>query len=152
MSALGPSDLFWVWHILRKRWTPGLSCVSVQASRAVTETNARMISGKPIYVTLAQRKDVRKAQLEQQYSHSPRVGPTDMMGPPVRGGPPLPGMFPQQPPFNPQFYAGAGPMGPPGARPSGPPMGQMYPPMMPRGMPGVSIQSSLPDAFLVADT
>jgi len=34
------------------------------ATKAVTEMNQRMTSGKPLYVALAQRKDVRKSQLE----------------------------------------------------------------------------------------
>lgn len=34
------------------------------ATKAVAEMNQRMIGGKPLYVALAQRKDVRKSQLE----------------------------------------------------------------------------------------
>lgn len=34
------------------------------ATKAVAEMNQRMIDGKPLYVALAQRKDVRKSQLE----------------------------------------------------------------------------------------
>lgn len=37
-----------------------------EATKAVTELNGRMIGLKPIYVALAQRKDVRRAQLEAQ--------------------------------------------------------------------------------------
>ena len=36
-----------------------------EATKAVTELNQKMINGKPLYVALAQRKDVRKNQLEQ---------------------------------------------------------------------------------------
>ena len=36
-----------------------------EATKAVTELNGRMINDKPLYVALAQRKDVRKSQLEQ---------------------------------------------------------------------------------------
>jgi polyadenylate-binding protein len=36
-----------------------------EASKAVTEMNQKMVNGKPLYVALAQRKDVRKNQLEQ---------------------------------------------------------------------------------------
>ncbi|KZF24889.1 polyadenylate binding protein [Xylona heveae TC161] len=35
-----------------------------EATKAVTEMNQRMVLGKPLYVALAQRKDVRKSQLE----------------------------------------------------------------------------------------
>lgn len=35
-----------------------------EASKAVSDMNGKMISGKPLYVALAQRKDVRKSQLE----------------------------------------------------------------------------------------
>lgn len=39
---------------------------SEEATKAVTELNGRMIGQKPIYVALAQRKEVRRAQLEAQ--------------------------------------------------------------------------------------
>jgi len=37
------------------------------ATKAVVEMNNRMLSGKPLYVALAQRKEDRKAQLASQY-------------------------------------------------------------------------------------
>jgi polyadenylate-binding protein len=45
-----------------------------EASKAVTEMNTRMIGGKPLYVALAQRKDVRKSQV------SPILKPTIRTG------------------------------------------------------------------------
>ncbi|KJZ76936.1 Polyadenylate-binding protein and nuclear [Hirsutella minnesotensis 3608] len=44
----------------------GFVCFSSpdDATKAVAEMNQRMINGKPLYVALAQRKDVRKSQLE----------------------------------------------------------------------------------------
>merc|ERR1719157_332666 len=39
-----------------------------EATKAVTEMNGRMLDGKPLYVALAQRKDVRRSQLEAQYN------------------------------------------------------------------------------------
>lgn len=48
----------------------GFVCFSTpeESQRAMTELNGRMINGKPLYVSMAQRKDERRAQLEAQYS------------------------------------------------------------------------------------
>lgn len=55
------------------------------ANKAVEEMNGAMIGAKPIYVALAQRKEVRRAQMEAQYGRGGGVG---------RGGlvPQYPGM------------------------------------------------------------
>eukprot|EP00198_Chlamydomonas_reinhardtii_P000336 XP_001689671.1 polyadenylate-binding protein RB47 [Chlamydomonas reinhardtii] len=51
-----------------------------EATRAVTEMNGKMVKGKPLYVALAQRKDVRRAQLEANMQA--RMGMGAMSRPP----------------------------------------------------------------------
>ena len=48
----------------------GFVCFSTadEASKAVTEMNGRMIGSKPIYVALAQRKEIRRHQLEATHA------------------------------------------------------------------------------------
>merc|ERR1719412_649925 len=45
-----------------------------EATRAVNENNGKMVNGKPLYVALAQRKDVRRAHLEAQFASRAKVG------------------------------------------------------------------------------
>jgi len=90
----------------------GFVCYSTpeEATRSVTEMNGRIIGTKPLYVALAQRREVRKAQLEAQHAqrakmrqNAPAMGPMYPPGAPVfypqpGGMPPQPGNFvyPQQ--------------------------------------------------------
>lgn len=120
-----------------------------EATKAVTEMNQHMVAGKPLYVALAQRKDVRRNQLQQQiqaknqlrmqqqaaaaggipgqYMTNPMFyGPGQQPGfiAPVPGGRPFPG-------GNPQVM-----MHPPRQQVMPPPQGQWAPrgagqPMMP---------------------
>lgn len=79
-----------------------------EATRAVTEMNGKMLDGKPLYVALAQRKEVRRAHLEAQYAARSKMAMAQ------------PGMYPPQGPA--MFYP-----------PQGMPQRVMYPQQM--GMP-----------------
>jgi polyadenylate-binding protein len=102
----------------------GFVCFSQgeEATKAVTDMSGKMLAGKPIYVALAQRKEVRQAQLNA--AHAARTGM-------ARGPMGMPGMM-----FMPGMMGGARPMMmQPGMMP-GNPMAAGYPrPMM--GMPGM---------------
>jgi len=80
-----------------------------QATKAVTEMNSKIVEGKPLYVALAQRKEVRRQMLEQQFNQQQRGfnsnrGPGNMQGAGAYGQP-------QNYQFRNQFRPGfAGPM------------------------------------------
>ncbi|CAN6659983.1 polyadenylate-binding protein, cytoplasmic and nuclear [Trichomonascus vanleenenianus] len=106
----------------------GFVCFSApeEATKAVTDMNQRMVAGKPLYVALAQRKDVRRSQLQQQIQAKNQLRMQQQAA--AAGG--LPGQYMP----NPMFY---GPGGQPGFMP--PPRGMPMPPnpqmMPPRNMP-----------------
>ncbi|KAI9806027.1 MAG: Protein phosphatase PP2A regulatory subunit B [Piccolia ochrophora] len=66
-----------------------------EATKAVTDMNQRMVHGKPLYVALAQRKDVRKSQLEATIQARNQIRMQQQAA--VAGG--LPQQFMQTPMF-----------------------------------------------------
>lgn len=131
----------------------GFVCFSSpdEASKAVTEMNQRMVNGKPLYVALAQRKDVRRSQLEasiqarnnirQQQAAAAAGMPQTYMQPAVFYGPGqqgfIPGaqrggVFPPQPGMM---------MGIPGGRPG------QYPPFPQQGGRGIAPNQQIPPNF-----
>ncbi|KAI9105273.1 hypothetical protein DFS34DRAFT_574437 [Phlyctochytrium arcticum] len=131
----------------------GFVCFSSpdEATKAVTDMNGRMIATKPIYVALAQRKEIRRQQLSAQMQQRQQMRNMQAM---VPGGPggyagapifyPPHGMPPQAQRagmFFPNQMGGprprwAGPGGPQGAPQQGqPPLQGVYPPQGPQGAP-----------------
>ncbi|KAI8844749.1 hypothetical protein BC829DRAFT_419795 [Chytridium lagenaria] len=69
----------------------GFVCFSSpdEATKAVTEMNGKMVANKPIYVALAQRKEVRRAQLAAQMQQRARSGcPSNLVCPFLEDTPP----------------------------------------------------------------
>ncbi|ANB14119.1 polyadenylate-binding protein [Sugiyamaella lignohabitans] len=94
----------------------GFVCFSSteEATKAVAEMNQFMLAGKPLYVALAQRKDVRRSQLQQQIHAKNQLRLQQQAA--VAGG--LPGQYIP----NPMFY------GPGAQQPGG------FIPPVPRGV------------------
>ncbi|KOM52033.1 hypothetical protein LR48_Vigan09g069200 [Vigna angularis] len=59
-----------------------------EASRALSEMNGKMVVSKPLYVTLAQRKEDRRARLQAQFAQMRPVGMPPSVGPRVPMYPP----------------------------------------------------------------
>ncbi|KAI9867819.1 MAG: Protein phosphatase PP2A regulatory subunit B [Trichoglossum hirsutum] len=95
-----------------------------EATKAVTEMNQRMVNGKPLYVALAQRKDVRKSQLEASIQARNQIRMQQAV---AAGGMPQP--FMQAP----MFY---GPGQQPGFLPPTTARGVPFPPQPGMVMPG----------------
>ncbi|XP_072952751.1 polyadenylate-binding protein 2-like isoform X2 [Typha angustifolia] len=67
-----------------------------EASRALGEMNGKMISGKPLYVAIAQRKEDRRARLQAQFSQMRPIAMTPAVAPRVPMYPPGPPGLGQQ--------------------------------------------------------
>ena len=85
----------------------GFVCFSSpdEATKAVSEMNGKMIGSKPLYVSLAQRRDVRKQQLESQMHQRNQIRAQQAAAAGIPGAgfmnaplyyPPGPGAFPPQ--------------------------------------------------------
>eukprot|EP01117_Protostelium_nocturnum_P012744 TRINITY_DN470_c0_g1_i1.p1 TRINITY_DN470_c0_g1~~TRINITY_DN470_c0_g1_i1.p1 ORF type:complete len:630 (+),score=212.98 TRINITY_DN470_c0_g1_i1:170-1891(+) len=105
----------------------GFVCFSSpeEATKAVTEMNGKIVGSKPLYVGLAQRKEQRKVQLEQQFAQRKQL--TRMPPAPIAFAPgaPAPGM--------PYVYPGAHLMYPMMGAPRG--GGGRFPPQSFQGAP-----------------
>ncbi|KAK3142140.1 hypothetical protein QOZ80_4BG0342790 [Eleusine coracana subsp. coracana] len=110
-----------------------------EAAQALNEMNGKMISGKPLYVAFAQRKEERKAMLQAQFSQMrPAVPMTPTLAPRMPMYPPMapqqlfygqapPTMIPPQPGFGFQQQLV------PGMRPGGPHMPNYFVPVVQQG-------------------
>jgi polyadenylate-binding protein len=111
-----------------------------EAAKALNEMNGKLVSGKPLYVAVAQRKDERRARLQAQFSQmrpvamgpamAPRVPmypPGAPMGQQLFYGQPPPALMPPQPGFGFQQQMV------PGMRPGGGPMPNFVVPMVQQG-------------------
>lgn len=132
----------------------GFVCFSSpdEATKAVAEMNNKMIGSKPLYVSLAQRREVRRQQLESQIAQRNQIRMQQAAAAGMPAGyingpmyyPPGPGAFPPQGrgmmgygqpgmmPPRPRYPPNSGQVGIPI-----PPYGQAPPPQgYPGGMPG----------------
>ncbi|TEB36370.1 polyadenylate binding protein [Coprinellus micaceus] len=152
----------------------GFVCFSSpdEATKAVAEMNNKMIGSKPLYVSLAQRREVRRQQLESQIAQRNQIrmqqaaaaglpgsyvngplyyppGPGFPQGRGMMGYPPQPGMMPPRPRYGPN-----GQMPVPGPYSQAPPQAYGIPPYSgrpprpqgghPRGPGGSPTQSTVP--------
>jgi polyadenylate-binding protein len=137
-----------------------------EATKAVTEMNNKIVGAKPIYVALAQRRDVRRAMLEAQYSarnqlRQQAAGMIPMYGAPMMypGQPNMSGQVPPQAGF---MYPGQLPVRPgvpypgmPQPFPGGMPAGARMPrpgPGQPRGPRPMGPRPGQPNAMMYPPT
>ncbi|XP_027356954.1 polyadenylate-binding protein 8-like [Abrus precatorius] len=114
------------------------------ATWALSEMNGKMVAGKPLYVAHAQRKEERRAKLQEQFSQTRPVGtigprmPLYPLGAPGMGPPPP--FFYRRPPVAPAFVPQAGfgyqQQFVPGMRPGGAPPQSLFVPGAQQGQQG----------------
>ncbi|KAI0256812.1 polyadenylate binding protein [Lactifluus subvellereus] len=122
----------------------GFVCFSSpdEATKAVAEMNNKIIGTKPLYVSLAQRRDVRRQQLESQIAQRNQIRLQQAAAAGLPGGyingpmyyPPGPGAYPPQGGRGMMGYAQPG-MPIPAPYGQAPPQGYSNMPGYPRGAP-----------------
>lgn len=119
----------------------GFVCFSSpdEATKAVSEMNQQLFHGKPLYVALAQRKEVRRSTLEAQINARTQERMRHQVAQAGMPGQFIPGAGPQM------FYPGApGFMAPPVGRGGMPPQPYMAQPPVQRGQQWRGPQPGMP--------
>ncbi|CCE62012.1 hypothetical protein TPHA_0B03420 [Tetrapisispora phaffii CBS 4417] len=95
----------------------GFVCFSTpeEATKAITEKNQQIVAGKPLYVAIAQRKDVRRSQLAQQIQARNQLRYQQATAAAAAAAAGMPGQFMQ-----PMFYGVMPPRGVPFNGPNSP--------------------------------